>query len=395
MKTFEPATEPEAAAIVAEACAQKRPLSIEGNGSKRGLGRLIETPAVLKMSGLRGIVAYEPEELVITVRAGTPLAEVERVLAEKNQCLAFEPGTWSLDGGEATIGGTVAAGVAGSRRVVIGGARDHLIGFRAINGEGQIFKAGGRVVKNVTGYDLPKLAAGSFGTLFALTELTLRTYPRTKMPLTLFVPDLDLESGCALLRRAVSSPFEATGFCFFPRAAIKRMNLWRSFDADEASLTLIRFEGGVASIGTRSHALGRAIAPPDASTVAGLSAQECPWVQLLQLRPFWHSGQLWRISVPPSAAATVVAALRPDCFVVDWAGGLVWAELGPAPTTEVHNVAAESGGHAMLFHGDDDERRTMPVFQPLDRATMALTKRLKAAFDPAGVLNPGRMYDGI
>src|SRR5262249_3072481 len=158
----------------------KRALTIEGGGSKQHLGRLCAPTDVLKLNALSGIVSYEPEELVITVRAGTQLSEIEAVLATKSQCLAFEPASWSFDpSAMATIGGTMAAGVAGSRRVVLGGARDHLIGFRAVNGSGETFKAGGKVVKNVTGYDLPKLAAGSFGTLFAMTELTLRTYPGT------------------------------------------------------------------------------------------------------------------------------------------------------------------------------------------------------------------------
>ena len=390
MQVFAPTSEADAAAIVADAHALRRPLSIEGNGSKRGLGRPIETPAVLRMSGLRGIVAYEPEELVITLRAGTPLGEVEAELAEKNQCLAFEPGSWSFEANaSATIGGTVAAGVAGSRRISLGGARDHLIGFRAINGEGNIFKAGGKVVKNVTGYDLPKLAAGSFGTLFALTELTLRTYPRTAMPTSLFVRDLDIDKACTLLRKVAGSSWEATGLCYLPRVALDR--LVGPFDGAQ-SLTIVRFEGGGESMAAR--ALGCATALMPSATIVADERSQLLWQQLLLLKVFQLARTLWRISLPPLAAPRALAMLRPDCFAVDWAGGLLWVEdAGAGPNAdEVHAVARQLGGHAMLFRGSDEMRRTSPVFAPRDAATMALTQRLKAAFDPAGLFNPGRMY---
>jgi glycolate oxidase FAD binding subunit len=392
MQTFAPATEAEAAAIIAQACAQRRPLSIEGNGSKRGLGRLIETPSVLKMSGLQGIVAYEPEELVVTVRAGTPLAEVEAALAEKKQCLAFEPGSWSFDpDARPTIGGTVAAGVAGARRVVLGGARDHLIGFRAVNGEGQVFKAGGKVVKNVTGYDLPKLAAGSFGTLFAMTELTLRTYPRTITPTSLFVRDLNIDAACSLLRQVAGSPWEATGLCYVPRVALERLG--DPFDVAH-SFTVVRFEGNAESMSARAR--GCVVALAAKADLVSDEHSQFFWRHLLQLTAFKSSPTLWRISLPPLAAPEALAALRADSFIVDWAGGLIWIEHGGAvPSVDVHEVASQLGGHAMLFRGSDEMRRNGPVFPPRDAATMEVTRRLKDAFDPARVFNPGRMYAGV
>ncbi|MBI1212814.1 MAG: glycolate oxidase subunit GlcE [Alphaproteobacteria bacterium] len=386
MQVLRPESEAEAAALIAEAAANNRTLSIEGGGSKRHLGRLTTPSAVLKLDALREIVSYEPEELVITVRAGTPLAEVEAALAERNQCFGFEPASWSFEpaAAAATIGGTIAAGAAGSRRVVLGGARDHLIGFRAVNGAGEIFKAGGKVVKNVTGYDLPKLAAGSFGTLFTMTELTLRTYPRAATSLTLAVENLDVDSGCALMRRAVGSRFEATGFCYLPRVAIERLGLRQA-----SSLTLIRFEGDAESTDARAHACGETLAVPFATV-----QHDDTWRLVQQLKSLQASQVLWRLSVPPTAAVGAIAALRPECFVVDWAGGLLWVEPGSASPRDVHAVARQFGGHATLFRGSDDLRRG-DVFQPLDAVTAALTKRLKAAFDPHGVLNPGRMYDGV
>ncbi len=393
MEVFEPANEADAAAIVSDAAVRGRTLAIEGLGSKRGLGRPMETTGVLKLAALSGIIVYEPDELVITLRAGTKLRDVEAALAEKNQCLAFEPASWSFDAAaEATIGGTVAAGVAGTRRVVLGGARDHLIGFRAINGQGDVFKAGGRVVKNVTGYDLPKLAAGSFGTLFAMTELTLRCYPRTEVPTSLVVRDLSVAQGCALLRKAAGSAWEATGLCHLPRTALDRLGT--QSDAAQ-SLTVIRFEGSAESMAARAKGFAQALAP-DASIAADDWSRRL-WSELAQLKPFWNTESLWRVSVPPAAAARALQLLRPECFIVDWAGGLLWVEYGAALRTaeEVHATVLDLGGHAMLFRGSDEMRRTAAVFAPRDEATMALTRRVKQAFDPAGVFNPGRMYAGI
>lgn len=393
MAVFEPASEAEAAVVVADAAAQGQTLAIEGKGSKRGLGRPVEADGVLQLAGLNGIIAYEPDELVITVRAGTALREVEAALAERNQCLAFEPHTWSLDASaEATIGGTVAAGVAGSRRVVMGGARDHLIGFRAVNGQGEVFKAGGRVVKNVTGYDLPKLAAGSFGTLFAMTEMTLRTYPRTVVPTSVVVRDLDVEQACALLRKAAGSAWEATGFCYVPRAALARLD---AHSDAAASLTVIRFEGSAESMAARAQGFVRALAPT--ATIVADEWSQILWSKLGRLKAFSHAKIVWRLSLPPATAPRAMQSLRPNCFVVDWAGGLLWLEPGvQAPTADhVHAITQELGGHAMLFRASDEMRRLSPVFAPRDEATMALTRRLKQAFDPAGVFNPGRMYAGI
>jgi glycolate oxidase FAD binding subunit len=388
MRVLKPESEAEVAAIVAEAAAARQTLAIEGGGSKRNLGRLVPPSDVLKMSAHSGVVSYEPEELVITVRAGTPLSEVETALAEKNQCLAFEPASWSFDPQAVpTIGGTVAAGVTGSRRVVLGGARDHLIGFRAVNGSGEIFKAGGKVVKNVTGYDLPKLAAGSFGTLFAMTELTLRTYPHAGSPLTLVAPNLDIDTGCAQLRHAAASRFEATGFCYLPRTALERLDL--QLDAKFASLTLIRFEGAAESVEARAQACGAELGV-GFSTIAGNEI----WSKVQTLNAFEAAQVVWRLSVPPAAAVGAVSALRPEGFVADWAGGLLWIEPGDRSPSDVHAIAREFGGHAMLFRGSDEMRRG-DVFQPLDPVTAQLTKRLNAAFDPLGVFNPGRMYDGI
>ena len=390
MQVLRPTSEAEAATTVAEAAGAKQTLSIEGGGSKHHLGRIVRPSAVLNLGGLRGIVSYEPEELVITVGAGTPLAEVEAALAAKNQCLAFEPGSWSFDmDASATIGGTVAAGVAGSRRVVLGGARDHLIGFRAVNGEGTIFKAGGKVVKNVTGYDLPKLAAGSFGTLFAMTEVTLRTYPHTAAPTSLFVPDLDIDNACALMRRVASSSWEATGLCHLPRVALDRLD--GPFDGAQ-SLTVIRFEGSGESMAARAQGCARALVPT--GIVVSDERSQRLWLQLLQLKPFQSANTLWRISVPPSEAPRALATARPDCFVVDWAGGLLWIEhqAGSKPKDDVHRIAVNCEGHAMLFRAPDEVRFEEMPFPPRDKTMMGVLQRLRDAFDPAGVFNVGRMY---
>ena len=199
-------------------------------------------------------------------------------------------------------------------------------------------------------------------------------------------------SRCALLRRAVASPFEATGFCYLPRSALERLDLHLGRDDEVVSLVAIRFEGSSGSVDYRAHACREAFAPGQGSMIFDPGSEQEIWGQLLRLRLFERAETLWRVGLPPASAPRAVAALSPDCFVVDWAGGLLWLE---SPTGDVHAVARELGGHAMLFRAPDEMRRTVPVFAPRDEATMALTRRLKAAFDPAGVFNPGRMYAGI
>lgn len=368
MRILKPETDEQVVEAIAGAFAARAALALEGNGTKRTLGHATEADTVLKLSGLTGITMYEPDEMVFTARAGTPLAEIEAALAERNQMLAFEP-----TGTNATIGGVAAAAVSGPRRFAAGAARDHLLGFTAVNGKGERFKAGGRVVKNVTGYDLPKLAAGSFGTLFAMTEVTLRALPRTKA-CVLAIEDLDPGPALRLLRGAAASPFEPTGLSYIAASA----------------LALIRLEGQADGVAARRDELCRTIArgarERDAEEGKALFAS------IAEVTPlFAPTTTLWRISIPPTAAEAAVAQTKPKRWVADWAGGLLLLEFDE-PRADVHTVANALGGHATVL------RATAPIddiFAPLDPATLALTARIKNSFDPARILNPGRMYKDL
>ena len=368
MRVLKPETEAQVADAVAGAFADRTPLALEGNGTKRTIGRTVKAEAALKLFGLTGITMYEPDEMVFTARAGTPLAEIEAALARQGQMLAFEP-----TGTNATIGGVVAAGISGPRRFAAGGARDHLLGLHAVNGKGEQFKAGGRVVKNVTGYDLPKLAAGSFGTLFAMTELTLRALPCTTNCI-LAIDGLEPGPALRLLRGVAASPFDPTGLSYI---AAK-------------SLALIRLEGQADGVAARRDELCRTIAR--GARVVDAEEGGHLYRAIAEVTPlFDDKTSLWRLSLPPTAAETAVGRLNPKSWVADWAGGLLLAEFDQAPAN-VHDVAKALGGHATVL------RTTTPihdVFTPLDPATLALTQRLKDAFDPAGILNPGRMYQEI
>jgi glycolate oxidase FAD binding subunit len=366
VRVLKPDTEKDVEDAIAEAFRSHTPLSLEGNGTKRALGHPASSQTTLKLAGLTGITMYEPEEMVFTARAGTALAEIEAALGKHGQCLAFEP-----SGAGATIGGIVAAGIAGPRRFAAGAARDHLLGFRAVNGKGESFKAGGRVVKNVTGYDLPKLAAGSFGTLFAMTELTLRALPKGASTV-LVVEGWSPTQALPLLRAIARSPFEPSGLSYIAAQ----------------SLALIRLEGQADGVAARTHELRRTIA----RTARILDAEEgAQWFRkLAEVEPlFAPKTTLWRLSLPSSRAEEAIAALKPTNWAADWAAGLLLLE---DPAADIHATAQQFGGHATLL------RALVPTsnpFPPLDAATAALTSRIKDAFDPARILNPGRMYKDL
>jgi glycolate oxidase FAD binding subunit len=388
MRVLKPDTEDEVIEAVRDT---QSPLIVEGRGTKLGIGRSAAADSVLRVAGLTGITMYEPDEMVFTARAGTPLAEIEEALAAKGQCLGFEPGDmpklWSDHADNATLGGTIAAAVAGPRRFAAGGARDHLLGFTAVNGKGERFKAGGRVVKNVTGYDLPKLAAGSFGTLFVMTELTLRALPRGTATTVLAVPANDAAEALKLLRAVARSPFEPSGLVFLPKDAASRAGI-----GDQAQ-ALIRLEGQSEGVAARAAELTRTLAP-QART---LEAEEGTKLfrAIADIHPlFDRDGVLWRVSVPPTAANDLVTRLAPASWIADAAGGTLWLSFTkPTSIAAIHAAAREGGGHATLIR--KGLTQTDNVFPPLEAAALALTARVKLAFDPARNLNPGRMYKDV
>jgi glycolate oxidase FAD binding subunit len=369
-EALHPRDEADVAEIIA---GSSGPLELLGGGSKRSIGRPFDA-RVLGLGALRGILDYDPGELVLTARAATPLAEVEQLLAARDQRLAFEPpplegllGT----GDAATLGGTLAANASGPRRFAAGAARDHFLGFRAVNGRGEAFKAGGRVVKNVTGYDLPKLLAGSWGTLAVLTEVTVRVQPASESEQTLVLPAAQAEAASEIFARSLALPCEVSGAAFEPGRGV-----------------CLRLEGFEASVAARMRRLLDAFGSPEHALLAG-SESRARWRQIAAVEALAGSPIVWRLSVPPTEAARIVRALAAERYLIDWGGGLVWIGASEAHTVHVRGILKM--GHATLIKAPAHVRAQTAVFPPLPTALAALAARLKAAFDPADRLNPGRM----
>lgn len=391
MSIHKPQDAGELARIVAGAAASGRALDIMGGGSKRALGQAREDHAAqadtVELSEFSGIVAYEPSELVLTAGAATPLPMVEALLAERGQMLAFEPPDWRalLGSGDRTptLGGILATNLSGPRRFKAGAARDHFLGFQAVNGRGEEFKAGGRVVKNVTGYDLCKLMAGSYGTLAILTEVTVKVLPRPETERTLLLRD----PGMTALTAAPGTPHEVSGAAHLP---------WDG-------ITALRVEGFGPSVEYRCRALRELLDPSGAAAELDADASAAFWRELREVHSFFAAGDfpvLWRLSVPPAEAARILETLVPRLSAkacLDWGGGLVWLGLPAEREGEVATIRAElrdCGGHATLIRGGEAFRRAVAVFEPPAPALRALSERVKDSFDPCHILNPGRLYRG-
>ncbi|MBG0795219.1 glycolate oxidase subunit GlcE [Methylocystis sp. H62] len=370
--------------------------AIVGGGSKSGLGRFAPQAQALSTAALTGVTLYEPDELVLSARAGVPLSEIEALLDQHGQQLAFEPMDYGrlfgAEAGGATIGGVIAVNAAGPRRIKAGAARDHLLGFRCITGRGELVKSGGRVMKNVTGYDLSKLVCGSYGTLALLTELTLKVLPKPQTECTLLAIGADEAESLALLRRATATPCEPSALAMLPAGAALAL------DADAAA---IRLEGPAISVTARRDDLVARLASGglrfetlDEHDSAAL------WRGLRDAAPVAAKvGQIWRISVAPSEGFAVVERIRRTGAPVlahfyDWAGGLIWLRLEAAPDAHaavVRRAVDACGGHATLIRASAEIRATVDVFHPQPAALAALTRRVKASFDPAHILERGRM----
>ncbi|QJP15366.1 glycolate oxidase subunit GlcE [Starkeya sp. ORNL1] len=397
-----PRDEAELVEVVRWAVSEGRTLEVAGAGSKRTLGRHIQTDATLDLSALSGVTLYEPEELVLSARAGTPLIEIEAQLKEARQMLAFEPMDFGplLGGprGAGTLGGLMACNLAGPRRPSAGAARDHALGLRAVSGRGEAFKAGGRVVKNVTGYDLPRGLSGSYGTLAAYTELTIKVLPRPETAQTLLILGLDDATAAKAMSAAVGSYYDVSGAAHLPADIAARVP---AVAAVGRAVTALRLEGVPPSIRHRRAKLEALLGPFGALSALEAETSELFWMAVRDVLPFADgvTKPVWRVSTAPMQGAAIGAAARNvgGTAFYDWAGGLVWIELPDAePRAELIRAAVRaSGGHATLIRASADRRAATEVFQPLDPITGALVRRMKESFDPSRVLNPGRMYAGM
>ena len=381
---------------VAWAAAEGKRLAVRGGGSKAAIGRPAPADVVtLDLAGLSGVIAYEPAELVLTALAGTPLAEIEALLAASGQQLAFEPMDYGpLLGGPAnaaTLGGTIAANVSGPRRIKDGAARDHFLGFHAVSGRGEAFKAGGKVVKNVTGYDLSKLMAGSWGTLAVLTEVTLKVLPAPRTSASVIVTGLDPQTATWAMSRALGSPADVSGAAHLPPAIAVKAGF-------SGAATVLRLEGFGPSVEARARTVRQALASFGESRMMEDEESRALWAFVRDARAFVGDARpLWRISAPPMAGPAILAAIqaRTGCDgFLDWGGGLVWAAIEEAPdagAAVVRAVAEAHAGQAMLVRAPAAARAAVEPFPPEPAGLAALSAKVKAGFDPLGVLNPGRM----
>jgi glycolate oxidase FAD binding subunit len=401
MTRFTPDDLSELREAVGEALAAEEPLELVAGGSKRGLGRPMQTPRTLDLSKLAGIRSYEANELVLTAGAATPLAEIEDALAEQDQMLAFEPPEWrALLGAvdtEPTLGGVLACNLSGPRRVKAGAARDHLLGFRAVSGRGEIFKSGGRVVKNVTGYDLSKLMAGSYGTLAALEEVTVKVLPRPEHVATVVLCGLVPEAAARALSRALGSAHDVSGAAYLPAGSVPV--------PAAVSVTALRLEGPAPSVAFRRERLLAELAGDCESTVLEDAASSTFWAAVRDAEPFAALADraVWRVSAAPARGAELaeaVARALDAVWYLDWGGGLAWlavagAEDGGAGIIRaaIRGTDGHGTGHATLIKGSAALRRAVPVFEPQPPALAALAGRVKDGFDPRHILNPGRMVE--
>lgn len=400
---WRPAAEWELQSMIARLVRENRGIEVVGHGALRNTGRVSKSDLVLTTSGLKGITLYEPAELVMSARSGTPLYEIEAVLAARGQMLAFEPidlgPTTGAPGGALSIGGVFATNFSGSRRILAGSARDNLLGVRAVNGRGELFKSGGRVMKNVTGIDVARGLTGSWGTLAIMTEVTFKIAPIAQTMQTLAFPGLPDDLAMEALTVAMRTPLEVSGAVHLPKSCAIRVRTPKLKGVDQA-LTLLRLETFAAAIDERKEKLKAALKVYGKPIELDSEDSFSLWSEFrsLSMMPFSNETALWRISTLPTKAADIVFAIQkfmPSVAFYDWSGGLVWLEVpaaADAGAADVRRAVAVRGGHATLIRAEPEVRNSVEVFEPLKPEIERLTRGIKSAFDPSGLFNRGRMY---
>lgn len=392
-------TEGDVQEAVRLAYAAREPVLVRGAGTKSAMLRPVQAARTLSLDGHAGVTLYAPKELVLSARAGTTVAAIEGVLAESHQHMIAEPPDYTrlLDGGACgrqTLGGIVSTNLSGPRRIAWGAMRDHVLGVRAVNGTGELIRGGGRVLKNVTGLDLCKLLTGAHGTLGILTEITLKVLPAPENTASVVLRGLSPEQGVSALSDALGSPFGVSGAAYLPQASAAALG-------ESESLTLVRLEESKASVAYRSEKLRAALAGDGVAEIweAGRSIAVWRAIRDAEMLAADPAHAVWRVSVRPSCGPAVLRAVRSaggDGFL-DWGGGLILA-AGPA-TEQMHqavmDAARRAGGVWMVLRAPAPWRAAVPVIPPEAPALSAITRRVKAALDPAGILNPGRMFANL
>lgn len=410
--TLRPETNEQLLDAVKWATAEKAPLEIIANGTKRAFGRPMQTAATLDMSGLSRIKTYEPAELYMTADAGASMKDVTQALEDAGQHLSFEPPDLGpllgVEAGEGSIGGVVATNIAGPRRIKEGAARDHVLGFNAVSGRGEVFKSGGTVVKNVTGFDLSKLMAGSFGTLAAMSEITLKTLPAPEKTRTILI-SWKADGGydhaaMSAMAKALGSPHDVSAAAHLPTAAARKSTVDYVAEATGA-VTALRLEGPEPSVKHRAASLMAELKEFGAVEELHTKNSKTFWRDVRDVQVFVDRDDLpivWRLSVPPMSGSHTAIELLEDLHgevIYDWGGGLVWLGLSSAEPDAnaafIRSTVAKVGGHATLVRAPSELRSNVAVFQPLSSAEKMVTEKIKEGFDPHGILNPGRMYQGI
>jgi glycolate oxidase FAD binding subunit len=385
----EAASESQVVEFVRTARESKAPFEIVAGGTRRSVGKPLSDSngrdlPLLDVSGLTGIVKYEPEELILTAAPSTPLAEINALLSARGQRLGFDPADWSRllgSNGAATLAGAASCDASGSGRLRHGGARDSLLGFHGVNGLGEAFRGGAKVVKNVTGFDLPKLVCGAHGTLCVLTELTFRVYPRPQFAATLCLSDVTPEVGFAALRKIAHSALEPAGLAYLPANMMGDVGTEIGQGA-----ALIKLEGAakpleekiVLAYGLLGNAMQRIEDDPFTAIGCGEKFADLP-------------GDVWRVMIAPSDAPRAAKELNAGHWLGDWAGGLIWLAAAPSEAARIRSLAASFKGQAMLLRGSAESRATHGLYAPQPKALADLSRAVKAAFDPLSLFNPGRL----
>ena len=400
---LKPKTENEISEVVRECYKKNIPLEINGSKSKNKIGKNFQTEKTLDMSSYSGIIDYKPEELYIKAKAGTSLEIINNALEKNNQQLAFEPTDFGcLFSGKknlGTIGGVMACNFAGPRRFKVGSVRDHVLGFKGINGKGEIIKSGGTVVKNVTGYDLSKILSGSFGTLAVLSEIAVKVLPKSPCNKTLVIDNPHIKKALEYLNLALSSSSDCSGGVFYPEIFRNYFSL--NDLTIKGALTAIRIEGPAKSVDKRIEKLMKEI---------NVNSNEVSILEPEQSNVFWKNTQnlnvfsatksnLLRIVSPPSETFDLIQKLKKfDIkYFIDWGGNLVWLEINrvsPKILREITDIVRSAKGYLTVIKIEEHLKAQIDIFA-IDSIKYKITEKIKKSFDPRRILNPGKMYIGI